>query len=483
MDDVRHSSTEDSDNCSDPHMETLENAAQSEFYKTIVESTSAAQFIIDENQFIYVNPAFETLTGYGAREISSLSACDFFPCDLAAFAGDMLVGSTEGAHKKFETKIMTKSGEEKWGTLTATRIKHAQRPALLGTFVDLTEHKQREEALKRSEMRYRAVLEFAPDMVIIYGLDGTIIDANPVALKLWGVSREEAIGLNGPKMFWAEEDRARFPEIVEETLKQGELCAEIKGVHADGRFWFAESNAKVADLGKEKFVVVIVRDVTERKQLEEQLRSALREKDMLLREIHHRVKNNMQIISSLLRLQSRGARDSATRALFRESRNRILSMAMIHEKLYQSEGLHRIDLNDYVRDLATEVLSSFGERSGTIALQLDVQDISFGLDAAIPCGLIIIELLSNSLKYAFTGVRGGKILIDLHSEDRGFFRLTVSDNGVGLPEDININNLKSLGLRLVSDLARYQLEGEMGISGKNGTTAYVRFKEREKNRG
>jgi two-component sensor histidine kinase len=228
-------------------------------------------------------------------------------------------------------------------------------------------------------------------------------------------------------------------------------------------------------------VIAIARDITERKNMEEQLRQALKEKETLLREIHHRVKNNMQIISTLLKLQMRNAGDEKTRAMFRDSQNRILSMAMIHEKLYQSEGLHRIDLKDYIIDLAREVFTSFGDLSAGINLTTEINEIALGLDTAIPCGLIIIELLSNALKYAFPPDHGeGEIFIGLRSEDQGWFGLTVSDNGVGLPADLIIDRLKSLGLRLVSDLARYQLDGDMRISREQGTRVYVRFKEKEK---
>jgi predicted ATPase/two-component sensor histidine kinase len=215
----------------------------------------------------------------------------------------------------------------------------------------------------------------------------------------------------------------------------------------------------------------------------QQLRSALEEKEMLLREIHHRVKNNMQIISTLLKLQLKNTRDKRTRALFRDSQNRILSMAMIHEKLYQSKGLHRIDFRDYVRDLAHEALASFGEGSEKINLKIDIDDVSFGMDTAVPCGLIIIELLSNSLKYAFPKERKGNILVSLHSLEIDRFRLTVGDDGVGLPKDLDITRLESLGLRLVSDLARFQLGGKMELSGEEGTIVHVYFREKEKHTG
>ncbi len=450
-----------------------------DLFRIIAESSPVAHFILRETLPLYVNPAFEALTGYSSAEALDGRCLDLFAALLPAPAeGPTPPGPQSNLPLRSEDLIHTKDGSTKWLAVTTAAIHTAQGPVLLGTLTDITENRQREEALRLSEMRYRGVLEFAPDMIMIYDLEGTVIDVNPACARIWGVPREQAIGINVPKTFWSEEDRVRFPEILAETLRRGEYLRDIEGVRPDGRHWFAESNAKVAKVGDETFIIVIVRDVTERRQLEEQLGSALREKETLLREIHHRVKNNMQIISTLLKLQLRNAGDDQTRALFRESQNRILSMAMIHEKLYQSEGIHKIDLQDYINDLAHEVFASFGVDPGRIGLRIDVQDIALKMDTAIPCGLIIIELISNSLKHAFPEGRGGEVFIGLRSQDHGYLRLTVSDDGVGLPRHIDLARLKSLGFRLVSDLARYQLQGEMDYSVEGGTTVHVTFHER-----
>ncbi|MHC1743913.1 MAG: histidine kinase dimerization/phosphoacceptor domain -containing protein [Syntrophobacteraceae bacterium] len=438
----------------------------------IPECTPVAYGITSESRVLYTNPAFEALTGYKAADLSS---SDFF--NLLSQGPDG-IHSGAGSHlpSDFETKIVTKCGQERLVALSATSLGCSQSSRLLWTIVDLSKHQQEAQSLKQSERRYRAVFEFAPDMVILYGLDGTIIDANPVALNTWGVSREAAVGLNGPDRFWAKEDKARFPQIVEETLRRGEIYIEIKGEHSDGRNWFADSNAKVARLGDETFVVVIVRDTTERRALEDRLRSALDEKETLLREIHHRVKNNMQIISSLLTLQSCNTSHEKTRTLLRESQNRILAMAMIHERLYKSEGIQQLDFREYVTDLAREVLGSFGRQADNVSMNIEIDDITLGMDAAIPCGLIIIELISNALKHAFPENRQGKVLVSLHGDGNRGLRLTVSDNGIGIPEDLDIDHLKSLGLKLVRDLARYQLRGALELSSDRGTSIHVMFK-------
>ncbi|MCU0588479.1 MAG: PAS domain S-box protein [Syntrophobacteraceae bacterium] len=439
----------------------------------ILESSSVPHFIADETGFLYTNPAFKALTGYSTEELNSI---DHYR-SLWPSPGKIGLDGSEPSPCRLETRIMAKDGEERWIALSRATIDSLPEPAVLGTIIDLSDCKQELQTLKKSEMRYRTVLEFAPDMVIIYDLEGKIVDVSPVGAKILGVTREEAIGLNAPERFWAEEDRARFPEILKETLTSGEFFRDIEGVHADGRHWFAESNAKVAELGEEKYVIVIVRDVTERRQLEEQLRAALKEKELLLREIHHRVKNNMQIISSLLALQLRNTPSEKMRALFRESQNRILSMAMIHEKLYQAEGIHKINIRDYVTDLVHEVLGSFGKSSNPISVRIDVDDIALGMNTAIPCGLIVIESVTNALKHAFPHGRRGEITVALHDDgDRGL-NLMVQDNGAGIPPGLKIDELSSLGLRLVWDLAKYQLRGQIGLLRENGTTVHVVFEE------
>jgi PAS domain S-box-containing protein len=463
-----------------------ENTLPLELYKKIVESTSAAHFIIVGNKFIYANPAFVRLIGYSDGEIGSFSVSRFFSCDLATLEAFSVKMSASpplcSGHRHFEAKVTCRDGESRILAVTIVPVEIDFKPAIFGTAIDITLHKKREEFLEQSELKYRTVFELAPDLIMIYTPDGIAIDINPVGADLIGIPPDEDPRRLGALVTWTEEYKDKFEKIREETLRDGGWFGEVHGVRPDGQGFVVETRAKVAKLGEETIIIVISRDITERKRMEERIRTGLREKETLLREIHHRVKNNMQIISTLLKLQLRNSDDARTRALFRESRNRILSMAMIHEKLYQSEGLHRVDLKEYIGDLVHEVFASFGETEGRVDLQLQVEDIALGLDTAIPCGLIIIELVSNSLKYAFPEGRKGRIFVNLHAED-GWFRLTVGDDGVGMAETLEIGRLSSLGLRLVSDLSKYQLEGKMSLAGANGTEVNVRFQEKQKNSG
>ncbi|MDZ8092118.1 MAG: histidine kinase dimerization/phosphoacceptor domain -containing protein [Nostoc sp. DedQUE05] len=212
----------------------------------------------------------------------------------------------------------------------------------------------------------------------------------------------------------------------------------------------------------------------ERKQAEEQIKASLQEKEVLLKEIHHRVKNNLQIISSLLNLQAEYLKDNQALEVFKDSQNRIESMALIHEKLYQSQDLARINFADYVQDLVTNLFYSYNVNSSAITLKMNVEEVFLAIDAAIPCGLIINELISNSLKYAFPQTEGGEISIDFRFDGVNLYILAISDNGVGFAQDFDFHNTESLGLRLVKGLT-HQLKGNIDFSSNNGVKYKIIF--------
>ncbi|MBD2562140.1 hypothetical protein H6G95_16250 [Nostoc linckia FACHB-391] len=216
----------------------------------------------------------------------------------------------------------------------------------------------------------------------------------------------------------------------------------------------------------------------ERKQAEEQIKASLQEKEVLLKEIHHRVKNNLQIISSLLNLQAEYLKDNQALEVFKDSQNRIESMALIHEKLYQSQDLARINFADYIQDLVTNLFYSYNVNSNTITLKMKVEEVFLAIDAAIPCGLIINELISNSLKYAFPERELGEICIDFCSIEPNLFTLTISDDGVGLAQDFDFQATESLGLRLVKGLTQ-QLQGNIDFISDNGVKYTIQFSTKD----
>jgi Amt family ammonium transporter len=207
--------------------------------------------------------------------------------------------------------------------------------------------------------------------------------------------------------------------------------------------------------------------------------SSLQEKELLLREIHHRVKNNLQVISSLLSLQSRSSKDEQAIEMAKESQNRIKVMALIHEKLYRSKDFANVEFNDYIKNLVNDLFASYRVSASRITLKMDIENISLGIDTAIPTGLIINELVTNCLKYAFLKDKDGEIKISLRTLEDGQNELIVSDNGVGIPENLDIKKADSLGLRMITNLTERSLHGKVMINIDNGTEFQIIFKEKE----
>ncbi len=215
-------------------------------------------------------------------------------------------------------------------------------------------------------------------------------------------------------------------------------------------------------------------ELVERHRIEAQITASLEEKEVLLKEIHHRVKNNLQVISSLLDLQANNIRDEQTVSMFRDSQNRVTSMGLIHERLYQASDLARIEFSEYIAELTQNLLQSYSTNAHNISLSTTADPISLDVDTSIPCGLIINELVSNSLKYAFPDGREGRIHVELRKCEANELLLVVRDNGIGLPEGFDARKTQSLGLKLVHTLVR-QLRGKLEISGSNGAEFSIRF--------
>ncbi len=221
--------------------------------------------------------------------------------------------------------------------------------------------------------------------------------------------------------------------------------------------------------------IALITNITEQVKAENKLKSSLNEKDVLLHEIHHRVKNNMQIISSLLNLQCEFVDNKKAVNVLKESQNRVKSMAMIHENLYKSEDLTHINFSDYILNLVSNLFFSYDIDNTQINPILETENVNLNMETAIPCGLIISEIISNSLKYAFPNGRKGEILISL-KKIKDNYQLNIQDNGIGIPEDIEFDKLESLGLKLVFQLTT-QINGKIEINRSNGTEFKILFNE------
>ncbi len=340
-------------------------------------------------------------------------------------------------------------------------------------------HGQGETGLLTSDGLLSRILDIADDAIISIDHNQRIIVFNQGAEKIFGYATREVfnrpIDMLLPEGF-AAQHRKHVREFAESPIaarRMGER-GDISGLRKDGSSFPAEASISKVDIGGSRIYTVILRDVTQRRAADEKIRASLREKEVLLQEIHHRVKNNLQVVSSLLSLQSRGVLDEDTRQKFKESQNRVHSMALIHEQLYQSPSLSEINYPQYIRQLVAHLFRSYRVSSSRIDLKTRIEDLRLSVDAAVPCGLIINELVSNSLKYGFPNGRGGAICIELHRQPDGRANLTVADDGVGLPEEVGFWNTQTLGLRLVGTLVK-QLEGNIEVDRSEGTSIRVTF--------
>jgi PAS domain S-box-containing protein len=329
----------------------------------------------------------------------------------------------------------------------------------------------------KERMNYNeAVLKGISDPMLVVDRDGRITFFNEPASALTGVSSAEAIG-----KLVGDVTKAGDSGGIQECIRTGEAVQGFEDtiVTRGGRTAIVRgSSAPLKDAdGKAIGTILLLHDITREKEADERIKASLKEKEVLLKEIHHRVKNNLQIISSLLNLQSTYITDGQALGMFKESQNRVRSMALIHEKLYQSKDIARIDFAEYIRNLTGNLVRSYGFSPVMVKLIIDADHISLGVDTAIPCGLIINELVTNSLKYAFPDGRNGEIRITLKQDNGdGRYWLSISDDGRGLPESIELRKTSTLGLQLVTTLVD-QLNGTIEVKRENGTEFIIRFSE------
>ncbi len=274
------------------------------------------------------------------------------------------------------------------------------------------------------------------------------------------------------------DDRQKVQEGINAALnEQKPFSNDYRLIRPDGTVRILSSKGEVVtdSNGKPLRIVGTEQDITEQKLAEEKIKSSLKEKEMLLQEIHHRVKNNLQVISSLLRLQSRYIKDKDAIDIFKETQNRVRSIAILHEKLYQSDDLAKIKFDEYVKILTGDLLYFYELDDGNIKMIIDVEDVSLNIETAIPCGLIIDEMVANSLKYAFPNGRSGEIKIKLNLDDDQF-KLSVSDNGVGIPDDVDPEKADTFGMQLIKYLTK-QLKATIELDRSHGTRFILKFTE------
>jgi PAS domain S-box-containing protein len=337
--------------------------------------------------------------------------------------------------------------------------------------------REAQETLRASEERFAGAFEHAPIGVALVSLDGRFLKVNRALGDLTGYTEADLLGRTFQEITHPDDleaDLENLRQLV--ALRTRSYQMEKRYLHARGH-WIAIllSVSLLKDRqGAPQHLIAQIQDITERKQAEADLQASLQEKKALLREVHHRVKNNLQVITSLLRLEAARSEEPGTKVVLRDMQGRILSMALLHETLYRTGDFGRVDLGQYLKQLAERFYRAQSSASGKVRLDLDLQPVFVGIDQAIPCGLIVNEMLTNSFKHGFDDQASGEVRLELREKENESVWLQESDNGVGLPADFEGRRERSLGLQLISDLSR-QLGGRLEISPGPGARFTLTF--------
>ena len=352
-----------------------------------------------------------------------------------------------------------------WGRLEVGLLSSAAAAIALAKEKQLTQETLQQQL---------TAIETSTDGIMILQPSGELHYINPAYCQMLGYDSPHALLNSQWRYHHPSEEITRIDEEIFPQLEsQGEWNGEICAQRQDSSTFIQELSMNLTQNGE---IVGVCRDISDRKQAEEQLKASLEEKELLLKEVHHRVKNNLQVISSIFSLQSQTLEDEQALAILEESQNRISSMALVHEKLYQAANLANIDFAEYIRDLTYNLLASYNVNSDWIQTEMNIESIQLNLDSAIPCGLLINELVSNSLKHGFPDQRSGTIYIFLGVKDEQAetLCLKVEDDGVGLPEGFNPNKATSLGVSLISSLTQ-QLRGTLKFQNNPGASFEITF--------
>jgi len=454
------------------------------FYENLVEGINEGIWVADsQDRLYYMNRGMEEICGVKTEKMKGFHILKDLPDETTGQLKEYYLTAKESLKPVYYDSISVTSptGRESYQSgWIIPQLKEGNFNGAICTVVDQTKRKEAEKALSRSETYYKTIFENTGTATIIVGVDGLITMANKKCESLSGYNVDELEN----KLKWMDFVHSADLEMMENIHRirrhpEREVPSEYEFRLLNKHGTEKQILLSASLIPGTTDSVVSLLDITERKNAEIEIKQSLSEKELLLREIHHRVKNNMQIISSLLNLQRSYIEDEDADNLLQESQGRVKSMALVHEKLYQTADLARINVEEYLRNLTMNLFHSYSVKSG-ISLQMDVGKIFFDIDTAVPLGLIINELVSNSLKYAFPHQEKGVMSISLHEKPdnrgAGEYVLRVRDDGVGFPEDLDFHNTPSLGLQLVNNLV-HQLDGSIELVRGDGTCFHINFRE------
>ncbi|MFM7023036.1 MAG: histidine kinase dimerization/phosphoacceptor domain -containing protein [Flavobacteriales bacterium] len=479
-----------------------------EKHRMLFSKANDSIFIIKDNKVIDSNEKSLEMFGCTQKEIMGKPLYHFLPekqpdgADSILKFYDLTLLALQGKSQFFYWKFLRFKGEQFDAEVSLNSFDVHGETMLQAIVRDITRRKEAEEFKNKSIKSYFELFNTSSDYIFIVNESEHIIDINHSAIVKYGLSKEEIIG----KTLEIIGDESKNPySAFQKKMKKAKdgnpQQFDWKGRNNKNEFFPLEINIRTGSyFGKSVFIITahdisermraqeeklraeiaeattsfLEKEIAERKASEAKLMETLSEREMLLKEVHHRVKNNLQVISSILNLQSSYVKDQYTLSMLKECRDRIKSMSFIHESLYQTKNFSHVDFGDYLKSLCSNLLYSYSV-SGRVTLNYDIENIFLTLDTAIPTGLIVNELVSNSLKYAFPDNQKGNIFVSLKRTTGGLNVLKVEDDGVGMPANVNYKQTDSLGLQLVVTLSE-QIDGELVLKKAKGTCFVIEFK-------
>lgn len=452
-----------------------------ERFRMLFKYHSAVMLVVDPETGIIIdaNEAAESFYGYSIDELKTKCIQQIDVLSSGAVEAGIEKSATSN-YDKAEFRHRRADGSIRDVEVFSNKIEISGKSLLYSIVHDITDRRLAEESVLDSEKRFRAAFMGSPAALAITTQDGGVwIDANQTELAMFGYTRE---GLMGKSVMdtnlWVDlKDREAF---VDALAKHGEVRNKnVQLRRKDGRLISASVSANSLVLKGVKHILFATEDITERKLSEERIKQSLKEKEILLREIHHRVKNNLAVISSLLGLQAHRTKENAVKEMMDACQLRIKSMALVHEKMYCNQDVSRVNFKEYINSIVQDLTSSYHDEKRNIVIRISVRDILLDIETATPCGMIINELITNVLKHAFSETISPELFISFEKADNTY-TLMVQDNGVGLPDDYGSSSTNTLGLLLVRALTR-QLRGTVRFfsdaSVRQGTTVVFSFEK------
>lgn len=452
------------------------------FLKEIIDTTDEVIQVLDENyHVVFTNEAIRAF-GLAPEDFEGRFIGEFYPPDELQYRMELTAKLLEKGPGASETYLMrVLDGEGNTRVMESRAFNKLAPPinGILGFVRTLPDQERRENHIEAFETTLAKILNNLPDAVFIHDFSGHVFLCNDRARAMFRIPATNDMFAGFPACYGPEDDTEAL-ERAWADLEIGETrVLEWSTQTHDGERFDVEAHLTAIMWNDQRRVLATIRDVTKRRSMEDQIRNSLSEKEALLREVHHRVKNNFAVVTSLLRMQQRRTRDESVLRLIKETDFRIRCMGFVHEKLHQSESLSELKIDEYLESLALNLMCSYESSERSIELVLDIEDVELGPDTAIPLGFITSELISNAFKHAFPEQRPGKITVRLESLPSRQLELRVEDDGVGIPAHLDIEELESLGLALVKTFVA-QLAGSWELKNGAGACWKIRFPKPDK---